>query len=64
MNSIRLMKVDVEGAEPLVFAGGSSRLSKGTVQFLICEHNGPYLLQVGSSVAALYEQINGLLVSS
>jgi FkbM family methyltransferase len=37
--SVRLMKVDCEGAEPLVIAGAQRSLAAGTIQFLTVEYH-------------------------
>jgi FkbM family methyltransferase len=54
---IDLMKMDVEGAEPRVLAGGSSALADGVVRHLMLEINGPYLTELGSSPRALVDQL-------
>jgi hypothetical protein len=58
--SIDLMKMDVEGAEPRVLAGGAEALERGLVRHLICEVNGPRLTEAGSSPTALVRLLNGL----
>jgi hypothetical protein len=50
---IDLMKLDVEGAEPLVLAGGFRCLSRGIVRHAMIEINGPRLTEAGSSPASL-----------
>ena len=47
------MKIDVEGAEPRVLAGGAVHLARGTVRHAMIEINGPRLVEAGSSPAAL-----------
>lgn len=56
-NRIDLMKMDVEGAEPKVLAGGAQRLKEGVVKHLIIEVNGPRLTEGGSSPAKLFAQL-------
>jgi FkbM family methyltransferase len=50
---IDLMKIDVEGAEPLVLAGGDKVLSGGVVRHAMIEVNGPRLTEGGQGPAAL-----------
>eukprot|EP00197_Chlamydomonas_leiostraca_P007761 CAMPEP_0202885722 /NCGR_PEP_ID=MMETSP1391-20130828/41808_1 /ASSEMBLY_ACC=CAM_ASM_000867 /TAXON_ID=1034604 /ORGANISM="Chlamydomonas leiostraca, Strain SAG 11-49" /LENGTH=417 /DNA_ID=CAMNT_0049568977 /DNA_START=308 /DNA_END=1558 /DNA_ORIENTATION=+ len=40
---VRALKMDVEGFEPLVFAGAQQLLARHTVWFLLFEHNGGLL---------------------
>ena len=57
---IDLMKIDVEGAEPRVLAGGAVHLARGTVRHVMIEINGPRLVEAGSSPAALIDQLGAL----
>lgn len=57
---IDLMKIDVEGAEPRVFAGGTDALRAGVVRHIMVEVNGPRLVEGGSSPRALVEQLADL----
>ena len=57
---IDLMKIDVEGSEPRVLAGGATHLTDGVVRHLMIEINGPRLLEAGSSPAALIDQLGAL----
>lgn len=54
---IAVMKMDVEGAEPRVLAGGAEHLRNGVVRHLVVEVNGPRLTEGGSSPAMLVEQL-------
>jgi FkbM family methyltransferase len=60
LTRVDVMKIDVEGAEPLVIAGGAGRLKKGVVRHLIVEVNGPRLTDGGSSPAKLVDQLAAL----
>jgi FkbM family methyltransferase len=57
---IDLMKIDVEGAEPRVLAGGAAHMAKGVVRHAMIEINGPRLVEAGSSPAALIDQLGAL----
>ena len=56
---IDLMKIDVEGAEPLVLAGGARALSNGIVRHAMIEINGPRLTDGGSGPRQLAETLGG-----
>jgi FkbM family methyltransferase len=53
VDRIDLMKIDVEGAEPLVLAGGEAALMRGVVRHAMIEVNGPRLTEGGHGPAAL-----------
>ena len=55
-----LMKIDVEGSEPRVLAGGAARLADGVVRHLMIEINGPRLVEAGSSPALLIHKLTSL----
>jgi FkbM family methyltransferase len=57
---IDLMKIDVEGAEPRVLAGGADHLSQGVIRHVMIEINGPRLVEAGSSPTALVDQLGML----
>ena len=57
---VRLMKMDVEGAEPKVLQGGQIVLREGRIQHLVCEVNGPRLTEGGYTPAQLIEQLDDL----
>ena len=57
---IDLMKIDVEGAEPQVLAGGADTLARGIVRHAMIEVNGPRLTEAGSSPAALAQRLEAL----
>jgi FkbM family methyltransferase len=57
---IDLMKIDVEGAEPLVLAGGAAALTRGVVRHAMIEVNGPRLTESGHGPAALAESLKRL----
>lgn len=57
---IDLMKIDVEGAEPLVLAGGEGALRRGVVRHAMIEVNGPRLTEAGQGPAALAETLRRL----
>jgi FkbM family methyltransferase len=57
IDRIDLMKIDVEGAEPLVLAGGAQALSRGVVCHAMIEINGPRLTEGGHGPAAVGETL-------
>ena len=60
VDSIDLMKIDVEGAEPLVLAGGAGALARGIVRHAMIEVNGPRLTEAGSGPGALAQTLDRL----
>ena len=60
VSRIDLMKIDVEGSEPRVLAGGAARLADGVVRHLMIEINGPRLGEAGSSPALLVRELTSL----
>jgi FkbM family methyltransferase len=57
LDCVDLLKVDVEGYEPRVFAGGERALAQGQIRAILCEFNDPWLRVAGSSAQALYEML-------
>lgn len=57
---IDLMKIDVEGAEPLVLAGGAESLRRGVVRHAMIEINGPRLSEAGGGPGALAQTLERL----
>jgi FkbM family methyltransferase len=53
--AIRVMKVDVEGAEVLLVRGFREHLEAGLVSFVICEVHDSLLRRQGSSAAEFFE---------
>jgi FkbM family methyltransferase len=60
IDRIDLMKIDVEGAEPLVLAGGADCLRRGVVRHAMIEINGPRLSEAGDGPGALAQALDGL----
>jgi hypothetical protein len=54
------MKIDVEGAELLVLAGGEQALARGLVRHAMIEVNGPRLTEAGHGPAALADTLKRL----
>lgn len=57
---IDVAKMDVEGAEPRVVAGGAESLRAGIVRHLVTEVNGPRLVEAGSSPQDLVARLRDL----
>lgn len=57
IDRIDLMKIDVEGAEPLVLGGGASALTRGVVRHAMIEINGPRLTEGGSGPGTVGEML-------
>lgn len=57
LQTIDLLKMDVEGFEPEVIAGASDCLQSGRVRNILCEFNDSWLRQNGSSGEQLYKQL-------
>jgi len=57
IDRIDLMKIDVEGAEPLVLAGAEAALTRGVVRHAMIEVNGPRLSEGGHGPAALAQTL-------
>jgi FkbM family methyltransferase len=60
VSRIDLMKIDVEGSEPRVLAGGAARLAGGVVRHVMIEINGPRLVEADSSPALLVQKLTSL----
>lgn len=60
VDRIDLMKIDVEGAEPLVLAGGVECLTRGVVRHAMIEINGPRLVEAGGGPASLARALKDL----
>lgn len=54
VSHVDLLKIDVEGYEPKVFAGAKEALARRKIKAILCEFNGHWLAQGGSSSAKLY----------
>ena len=54
------MKIDVEGAEPVVLAGGADALARGIVRHAMIEVNGPRLTEAGSGPGELAQALDRL----
>ncbi|HEU5117023.1 MAG TPA: FkbM family methyltransferase [Isosphaeraceae bacterium] len=57
---VDLMKIDVEGFEPKVFAGGEESLKSGVIRHLITEVNGYRLTHNGVTPRQYFDQIESL----
>jgi FkbM family methyltransferase len=57
--SVDVMKIDVEGYEPRVFAGAERALRSGRIKAVLCEFNDVWLRSADSSPQALHEMLIG-----
>jgi len=57
LHKIDLLKIDVEGWEPRVFAGARRALSCGQIRAILCEFNEVWLRATGSSARALWQML-------
>lgn len=60
VSQIDLLKIDVEGAEPEVIAGGRAVLSSGRVRAMVCEFSGAHLQRSGLTAQAVIADLEGL----
>lgn len=54
IDRIDLLKVDVEGYEPEVFAGAARTLAEGRVRAILCEFNAHWLARAGTTSREVY----------
>ena len=54
IDRIDLMKIDVEGYEPEVFAGAARTLADGKIRAILCEFNAHWLARAGTSPREVY----------
>jgi len=54
IDRIDLMKIDVEGYEPEVFAGAARTLADGKIRAILCEFNAHWLACAGTSPREVY----------
>ena len=54
IDRIDLMKIDVEGYEPEVFAGAARTLADGKIRAILCEFNAHWLARAGTSSREVY----------
>lgn len=59
LGRIDLLKVDVEGYEPEVFAGAAGLLADGRVRAILCEFNEYWLTRGGTTGEAVYRTLLG-----
>lgn len=57
LGRIDLLKVDVEGYEPEVFAGAAGLLAAGRVRAILCELNAYWLARGGTTSRAVYSEL-------
>ena len=57
---VDLLKIDVEGYEPRVFAGAERSLASGRIRALMCEFNYYWLRQAGCSPDDLHSHLTSL----
>ena len=57
VDHVDLLKIDVEGYEPKVFAGAAKTLAAGRIGAILCEFNDYWLRADGSSPQALWQTL-------
>jgi hypothetical protein len=57
VETIDLLKIDVEGFEPRVLAGAAGALAAGRIRAILCEFNDYWLKRAGTSARGLYESL-------
>jgi FkbM family methyltransferase len=57
VETIDLMKMDVEGFEPRVLEGAASALAAGRIRAILCEFNDYWLRRAGTNGGELYESL-------
>ncbi len=57
VDCVDLLKIDVEGHEPKVFAGASNALAARRIRAILCEFNDHWLREAGSSPQALLQTL-------
>jgi hypothetical protein len=60
IESVDLMKIDVEGHELHVLRGGADSLASGRIKVVLCEFNDHWLTRQGSSAHELYDHFREL----
>ena len=60
IDTVDLLKIDVEGHEPRVLAGAEASLRSGRVRHVLCEFNDFWLRQHGSAPAELWSQLTDM----
>lgn len=58
VETVDLVKLDVEGHESHILEGASGALSSGRIRAILCEFNDHWLRQQGSSPEALYDTLS------
>ena len=58
IDHVDLLKIDVEGHEPKVLAGARDSLAQGRIRAILCELNGHWLRESGSSAEQLWQQLS------
>lgn len=60
VDTVDLLKIDVEGHEGKVFAGADRALSSGRIKAILCEFNDYWLRETGTTPQALHDTLTGL----
>ena len=57
VEAVDLLKIDVEGYEPLVLAGSVEALAAGRIRAVLCEFNDYWLNRAGTDARGLYQTL-------
>ena len=60
VDTVDLLKIDIEGHEGKAFAGAGEALASGRIKAILCEFNDFWLRETGTNPQALHDTLTGL----